>query len=58
MEIITCLWGKVAIYMVLIEPPQEFTKETLLARRWIELKIKNVLFLLFKLRLQPIGFRN
>jgi hypothetical protein len=30
----------------------------LLARRWIELKIKNVLFLLFKLRLQPIGFRN
>jgi hypothetical protein len=28
MEITACLWGKVAIYTVLIEPPQELTNET------------------------------
>ncbi len=36
MEIATCLLGKAAIYTVLVEPPQELMKETLLVQRWIE----------------------
>jgi hypothetical protein len=51
MEIAACLWGKAAIYMVLVEPPQELKKETTLVWRWIELKIGKVLLLLFELRL-------
>jgi hypothetical protein len=58
MEIAACLWGKAAIYTVLIEPPQELSKETSLVRQWIELKIGKVLLLLFELRLRPIGFGN
>jgi hypothetical protein len=53
MEIAACLWGKVTIYTVLVEPPQELTKETSLVRRWIELKIGKVLLFLSKLRLKP-----
>jgi hypothetical protein len=58
MEITACLWGKAAIYTVLVEPPQELTKETSLVRRWIELKIGKVLLLMSELRLRPIGFGN
>jgi hypothetical protein len=36
------------IHTVLVEPPQELTKETSLVRRWIELKIRKVMFLLSK----------
>jgi len=56
MEIAPCLWGKATIYTVLVEPPQELTKETLLVQQWIELKTKKVLFLMSELRLRPIGF--
>ncbi len=50
--------GKAAVYTVLVEPPQDFVKETSLVQQWIELKIRKIMFFLFKLRLLLIGFEN
>ncbi len=58
MEIATYLWGKAAIYTILIKPPQELLKETSFVWQWIKLNIKKILLFLSELKLWSIGFGN
>jgi hypothetical protein len=46
------------IYSVLVEPPQELTKETSLVRGWIELKIKKSLAFLVQVKIAANWIRK